>query len=351
MHKPNKSLNAAIADYQEFNHILGICPITGIATEMKIPKLENMDFIEYRSPFSYPATAEKFALLEIKELNKLPTEIQTGILLSLLSHKRLIDASDKTTAIEKSIIIRNNLNSYGIIESIKRAVRIPRKDSELLPHIGFEAFLSSPYADTTGSIQANILGHLQECLSIIYPAKELSNADITSMDKILAAIPQKKKPNIADINKQAKFHTKNLAAQNIASPKLITFLKNVFYEENIIATGTSNRNKAITMLTKLDCHNANELIKLIKIVDSYDEPTEQYGGTLDLTLSQQTANAKEVENSRQVEPPKAQDTEHSKPADSTLPTSNTITNPAILLSAKEKLLALIEARKAKNNEL
>jgi len=35
MNKPNKSLSAAIADYQEFNHLLGICPITGIATELK----------------------------------------------------------------------------------------------------------------------------------------------------------------------------------------------------------------------------------------------------------------------------------------------------------------------------
>jgi len=104
---------------------------------------------------------------------------------------------------EKSVIIRNNLNAYGIIESIKRAVRLPRKDSELLPHLGFEAFLHTPYADTKGSIQANILSILQGCLAIVYPSKELSNADVTTMDKILAAIPQKKKPNIKDINTQS----------------------------------------------------------------------------------------------------------------------------------------------------
>jgi len=48
------------------------------------------------------------------------------------------------------------------------------------------------------------------------------------------------------------------------------------------------------MLTALDCHNANELIKLFKIVESYDEPTEDRGGSLDLTVSQQTANEQEA---------------------------------------------------------
>lgn len=346
MNKPNKSLMAAIHDYKEFNHLLGICPITGIAVEMKIPVVDGLEFVEYRSPFSYPATAEKLALTEQKELNKLPTEIQTGILLSLLHHKRLIDSSDKTSAMEKNIIIRNNLNAYGIIESIKRVVRIPRKDSEILPHLSFEAFLHAPYADTLGSIQANILEHLQGCLAIVYPSKELSNVDIEAMDAILAVIPDKKKLNVSDINKQAKFWTKNLIAQNVASPKLVNFLKNVFVEENIIATGTKNRNKAILLLALLDCHNANEIIKLIKIVESYDAPTEDRGGELDLTISQQAQRDKELQTLQGT--PKATDAVPETSASSNI-NQPIITNPAIFMTAKEKLLA-IRNRRLLNNQ-
>ena len=308
------NLIAAIYDYKEFNHALGICNITGIAVELKIPQIEGMEAIDYKNPLAYPLTAEKFAKQSQKELEKLPLELLAGILLSLLYHKRLTDKIDKTSAIEKNVIIRNNFNDFQVIEAIKKAVRIPINKESLYPTISFESFLIT---QGVGSVSRNILDTLQESLSMAYPTTEFSNKESENMNKILAAIPKAKKPSISEINSEAKIWIRSLQDAGLISTNIAQKFRAMFSNENIIATGKRNRQKAIDFLDSIDFTPAQKLSNLFKIIQKFED--SMHVETLDLTFTQQVEKEKEEKKAKEENRP--------------------------ILSPKEKLLAILNKNK------